>query len=131
MKIPIRQKITLILWGCIATYFTLVSIAGLFVARNFDAAYGYRKKTVESLLIALAFGVASAIACFGLQQRKPWGTGMIMALSGISILYAVSFFASNSLQKSGSWFVALLFAASAFSILAMWKKAENAQPNIR
>jgi peptidoglycan/LPS O-acetylase OafA/YrhL len=128
MKMPISQKITLVLWGSIATYFTLVSLAGLFVARNFDTAYGYRKETVESLLVSLAFGVAAVFACFGLQKRKNWGTGMVMALSGASVIYAVSFFTRNSFQSSGSWFVVLLLAASVFSIVASWKKKDNAQP---
>ena len=123
-----RLKITFFLWIGIATYFTIASLVGFLVARNFDAAYGYRKETMEALFISFAFGIASAVACFGLQQRKPWSVGLIMALSGALVLYAISFFANNSFQSSGSWFVMLLLAVSTFSILAVWKKAENAQP---
>jgi peptidoglycan/LPS O-acetylase OafA/YrhL len=128
MKNPKMQKIMVVLWGCIATYFILVSIAGLFVARNFDTTNGYQKDTTQSLLIALAFGAIAAVACFGLLQKKSWSRGVVFALSGVSILYAASFFANNAIQSSGSGFVALLFMVSAFSILATWKKGNNAQP---
>jgi uncharacterized membrane protein (UPF0136 family) len=128
MKMPTKQKIMLILWACIATYFMVVSLVGLSMARNFDSAFGYRKETMESLLTSFVFGVSAVVACFGLQHRKLWCTGLIMALSGASTLYAVSFFARNSFQSSGSWFFVLLLAVSAFSILATWNKAYKAQP---
>jgi peptidoglycan/LPS O-acetylase OafA/YrhL len=105
-------------------YFTFVSIIGLYVARNFDTDYGYRKDMMESLFISFAFGVASIIACFGLKKRKPWSTGMIMAMSAINIIYVAKFFSNNTLKSSGSCFVLLLLLVSVFSIAAMWKRID-------
>lgn len=119
----------IVLWGCIATYFILVSLAGLFVARSFDTVSGYRKETIESLLISLVFGATAAVGCFGLQQKKSWSRGVIFALSGASMLYASSFFANSQIQSSGSGLVAFLLAVSAISIVGIWKKEDSAQPD--
>jgi len=115
------------LWACMGIYFTIASVVGLILSRNFDAAYGYRKDITMSCVVSLAYGVVSIVACFGLKRRKPWSAGMIMALSALSILYAATFFANNNLNSSGAAFVVLLFIVGALSIVAVWKKADFAQ----
>jgi nicotinamide riboside transporter PnuC len=109
------------------TYFTVVPIIGLILSKNFDAAYGHRENIRVSCVASLVYGVASIVACFGLKRRAPWSTGLIMALSFLSIIYAASFFASNNLHSSGATFVALLSIVGVFSIFAVWKSRDFAQ----
>jgi hypothetical protein len=127
MKIQTRHNITSFIWFGMGIYFTVASVIGLILSKNFDVAYGYRRDAIASLVISFAYGVASIVACLGLKRGKPWSVGMIMALSAASILYATTFFANNTLSSSGATFVVLLFLAGAFSIVAVWNKGNFAQ----
>jgi hypothetical protein len=128
MKMPIRYKATLFLWVCMGMYFTIGSVVGLILSRNFD--YGHRETTRVSCIASLVFGIASIVACLGLKKRKPWSTGLVMALSFLSILYSASFFTINNLHSSGATLYVLLLIIGVFSIFAVWRRRDFAQQQV-